>query len=152
MPNKLGFYLHSSHNNNGLWDLFQRPTPPVLLNPMAPKDDHLSAHAARLDPAEEPFDDRLDDAEVVARGDVAPLLLLDPEQREDHEGDHDDPWQHAVAQLGEAVGHPHRLVEAQPVGQPPGPGDEPRVQRELDQGVPVEWERRAETSAHFPAV
>ncbi len=104
----------------------------------------------RDDPDHHEHHDRhgLQDAEVVALRHVPPLLLLDAEEREDDERGDDDPRHHAVAQLGEAVGHPHRLVEAQPVRQPPGPGDEPRVQGELDQGVPVERERRAETSAH----
>ena len=41
MPNKLGFYLHSSQNNDGLWDLFQRAKPPVILIHMESKDDIL---------------------------------------------------------------------------------------------------------------
>ena len=41
MPNKLGFYLHSAQNNDGLWDLFQRAKPPVILIHMESKDDIL---------------------------------------------------------------------------------------------------------------
>ncbi len=41
MPTKLGFYLHSSQNNHGLWDLFQRIKPPVILIHCEAKDDIL---------------------------------------------------------------------------------------------------------------
>ncbi len=41
MPGKLGFYLHSSQNNHGLWDLFQRIKPPVILIHLESKDDIL---------------------------------------------------------------------------------------------------------------
>lgn len=41
MPNKLGFYLHSSQNDHGLWDLFQRIKPPVTLIHLEFKNDML---------------------------------------------------------------------------------------------------------------
>ena len=41
MSNKLGFYLHSSQDDHGLWDLFQRAKPPVILIHMESKDDIL---------------------------------------------------------------------------------------------------------------
>lgn len=41
MPTKLGFYLHSSQNHHGLWDLFQRIKPPVILIHLEAKDDIL---------------------------------------------------------------------------------------------------------------
>ena len=31
MPNKLGFYLHSSQDQHGLWSLVERIKPPVAL-------------------------------------------------------------------------------------------------------------------------
>jgi hypothetical protein len=41
MPNKLGFYLQSSQDENGLWDLFQRIKPPVILIHLEFKNDDL---------------------------------------------------------------------------------------------------------------
>jgi hypothetical protein len=41
MPNKLGFYLQSSQDENGLWDLFQRIKPPVILIHLELKNDDL---------------------------------------------------------------------------------------------------------------
>ncbi len=41
MPNKLGFYLHSSQDVFGLWDLFPRIKPPVILIHLESKNDIL---------------------------------------------------------------------------------------------------------------
>ena len=41
MTNKLGFYLHSSQDDHGLWDLFQRIKPPVILIHQETKNDML---------------------------------------------------------------------------------------------------------------
>lgn len=41
MTNKLGFYLHTSQNDHGLWDLFQRIKPPVILIHQETKNDML---------------------------------------------------------------------------------------------------------------
>lgn len=41
MPNKLGFYLHSSQDDHGLWNLFQRIKPPVALIHLEFKNDML---------------------------------------------------------------------------------------------------------------
>lgn len=41
MPNKLDFYLHQSQNDHGLWDLFQRTKPPVILIHQESKNDIL---------------------------------------------------------------------------------------------------------------
>jgi hypothetical protein len=41
MPNKLGFYLHSSQDDHGLWNLFQRVKPPVALIHLEFKNDML---------------------------------------------------------------------------------------------------------------
>ena len=109
-------------------------------------DRHEADHGERQ------HDDRLQDPDVVALGHVAPLLLLDPEGREDRERDHHDPREEGVAQIREAFRHPHGLVEAQPVREPPGACHEQPVQNELDQRVPVQRERRSKTSAHRSAV
>ncbi len=41
MSNKLGFYLHSSQDQHGLWSLVERIKPPVVLIHMESKDDIL---------------------------------------------------------------------------------------------------------------
>ena len=41
MTNKLGFYLHQAQNDHGLWDLFQRIKPPVILIHLESKNDIL---------------------------------------------------------------------------------------------------------------
>lgn len=41
MPNKLGFYLHSSQDDHGLWNLFQRIKPPVAVIHLEFKNDTL---------------------------------------------------------------------------------------------------------------
>ncbi|MFZ1464639.1 MAG: hypothetical protein WAV60_11365 [Anaerolineae bacterium] len=41
MTSKLGFYLHSSQDNHGLWGLFERIKPPVILIHLEAKNDDL---------------------------------------------------------------------------------------------------------------
>lgn len=41
MTNKLGFYLHSSQDNNGLWNLCERIKPPVVMIHLEAKNDDL---------------------------------------------------------------------------------------------------------------
>lgn len=41
MSSKLGFYLHSSQDNYGLWGLFERIRPPVILIHLETKNDDL---------------------------------------------------------------------------------------------------------------
>ena len=54
MPNKLGFYLHSSQTNDGLWDLFQqvwRSNPYQWVNDRNYSPSFLSPSGAGIYPA-----------------------------------------------------------------------------------------------------
>ncbi len=92
-------------------------------------------------------DDRLGDRHVVAPRHVAPPLLVEPEQDEDHHARDDRPDDRAVQQ--QLVAMRDARVEPQAVGELIGERDHDPVHGKLRERVAVERKgRRAEASAH----